>query len=331
MAKHYIAASMKLSYLLFLLMATAISSKAQQYNSIVNEGAEWTNFYSFFDPGAQEYPDYELRHRFIKGDTMIDSVPYKKFWFYSFDSTAIDQRYNLYLTGFLREAERKVFFRSCEKCELARNDTSEYVLYDFSLSVGDTFRTPYFLDKFSRDEHIYTVTKDTIIVVDGDSLKTLGLGYSFPVGKPSTRLYWVDSIGCTFGLLHHNFQSGWESTRFICMNNGNFDLDFNVLKDLPPTGGRDYGWLDCYHLDPAGVPEKVDESTITWLANEGLLTLKGLELNSQISVYDISGKLIESGIAHSENLILGPIETPGVYVVGAVSSNSAHSFLVSIP
>ena len=163
---------MKLFCSIIFLLASTQFSQAQQFKSIVNEGAEWNNYYRYYDPQAFD-SGHQIHHHVIKGDTIIDSVLYKKLWQYSYDSSSTREYEKPQLTGLLKEVGRKVFFRSCEKCRLGRKDSNDYLIYDFGLTVGDTFILPDFLPtaRFASSKK-NIISKDTITIVNGDSLKT---------------------------------------------------------------------------------------------------------------------------------------------------------------
>jgi len=81
--------------------------------------------------------------------------------------------------GEVREEDRRVYFYDTDAGQ-------EYLIYDFSLEVGDTF-------KETRQNLIFTVDSTGQIVVNGDTLKTLHLSALDGV----VTINWVEGVGNT--------------------------------------------------------------------------------------------------------------------------------------
>lgn len=108
----------------------------------------------------------------LTGDTIIDYHVYKKL--YHTQDTTLN---NWYLGGALRETQGKVYITDFE---------DEVLMYDFSLSVTDTFRTV----NFGCPIELILNQIDTVIIFNGEQRQR----YNFNGEK------WIKGIGCLYGL-----------------------------------------------------------------------------------------------------------------------------------
>ncbi|GEM_PF-506199 len=117
-------------------------------------------------------------------------------------TTANGQTSNIWTAGYYRIAEDRVFFRS----SLACNDP-EYLMYDFSLEVGDTALCGQVFGGFSTEEaSVYVYQKDTITIDCTPRRRLWVWGFSAagnPVGA-SNCMQWIEGIGS----VEHPFYSG---------------------------------------------------------------------------------------------------------------------------
>jgi hypothetical protein len=114
----------------------------------------------------------------IEGDTVINSMNYKKLWF-SYDSAMNE----IWLDGFIREQSGVVYL-------LNYND-DEGVLYDFNLDAGDT-------------AHIVSDFCDEIqiIVTETDTVEYFGVPRKRWILDGWTGDYWIEGIGSNYGLFY---------------------------------------------------------------------------------------------------------------------------------
>ncbi|MCB0737949.1 MAG: hypothetical protein KDC92_10585 [Bacteroidetes bacterium] len=319
---------MKLTYLFILSLFPAFSTNAQQLNSIVNEGAEWHNYYFRFDPQAQDYPYHTIIHSLISGDTLVDSISYKKLWQVRFDSA---KNVDGYIVGLLREFDRKVYLRPCLNCQIDTNTEKEYLIYDFGLKINDTLELPG-INSDPRFTGSYVVTKDTITIINSDTLKTLGIGKKLTDSTSYTNFHLIDKIGSSNGLLdQYQRFDGWSRNNLMCMKNGNMSLDSSDLRKLPGLDAYIVNWLDCYNIDYSGVPNPNLDQPISWQSQNGQLVLSGLLPNQQVLVHDMSEKQIHSQTAYASNLSISKLQSRAIYTVNVVSVKQVYSFLVVMP
>jgi hypothetical protein len=103
------------------------------YIPMAVEGSFWR--YSEHIPMAWR----EMSALVISGDTVINLVKWKKLWQVEFRVEVIVAHY---LVGFIRDdiVERKVWVKFISAYELPCKDTTEQLLYDFSMAPGDTIK-----------------------------------------------------------------------------------------------------------------------------------------------------------------------------------------------
>jgi len=236
---------MKRSILIILLSIFAIQNLcSQQYTSLVKSGATWINFFS------EEYPLTQYRAYRIEGDTMINSIIYSKMFLYKLGYDVSDQLAfgDKSLYAFLREdtISKQVFQLGYidnwgeveyEDCSDLSNSTEEFLLYDFSLSIGDTLGNCQ-LDEY---EHNSTIVKDTIELVYGElrrilynqnSLKLIeGIGYEDGIYMNAHT--WVHA-GWGYGLKNFCLDSN-INCQLISRTNDLAALKINIYPNPTPS------------------------------------------------------------------------------------------------
>ncbi len=181
------------SRIILFFVCFSITSSAQDYQEMVVEGATWINTY----PSAGTLEDYFVYR--LNGDTTLNNTNYKILYFQDFE-IGDDDVLRVLSTGIpyalLREdvASRKVysifldefeFFSGLdiEDFELSRlpgEFENEYLLYDYSLEVGDVIGTEY-------ETSVFRI--DTIEVFDHtiqNFLLSPGASYYEKIGNPLT-------------------------------------------------------------------------------------------------------------------------------------------------
>lgn len=166
-----------LLFFLFILSQTTIG---QINYPFPEDGAKWKMSYECYDPEGIEY--YTKWYEIV-GDSIINNHNYK--------TVNISDQTNYF--AFFRVDNEKVYF----KLDYTP-DTTEYLIFDFSLIEGDTFWYPddpvsnYIYDGFSIIE-----TLDTIQVFDGSFRKRWKLNppYNNICGENE---YWIEGIGSAY-------------------------------------------------------------------------------------------------------------------------------------
>lgn len=179
---------MKLTLLsIFTLLLTSFASLAQGYKAMPTDSASWGLKYV-----TQSGTSY--KKEVIKGDTLLAGNLYHK----TYSNTGA-------LLGFYRELNKKVYAKV-----LNHADTSEILLYDFNLNVGDTFYDKRKSSAQGTFFYKYQVTSITTSTATTDARKQYYfncVGYQGPPNSysnvgPACAFSWIEGIGSVEGLFN---------------------------------------------------------------------------------------------------------------------------------
>ena len=188
------------------------------------------------------------------------------------------------------------------------DDTTEFLLYDFSLEVGDTISAAVFLDGevpygagYPHSIVIYkficTSISDSIMMLNDSSLRRrIYMDIVLPIG--GNNQYWIESIGSTNGIFsssaHSYIPYEFPSLRLLCYSVNDIQLikfpefDYDEFPD------------DCYCIgDIRNINEYNLIPEIKMYPNpvQDILTLEIAHANTvfpyRISLFDILGKELQ--------------------------------------
>lgn len=203
-----------ISIVLILIPLVAFSQE-YKYIPFPDSGAIWSEVYYYPDPvwpnTVAKQPTFE-RFTLSGEDTVINDTTYKKL--YIFYDTLFNKSNAIYIGGIREDENKKVYFKgdsvihdfkpsyynSYSPIEAMGN---ELLLYDFSLSIGDTLK---YANLSKGDEFLIVSSVDTILIGNTHRKR-----FSF---EPIWWVKWIEGIGNIKGLL---FTSG--------------DLPFNGIDD----------------------------------------------------------------------------------------------------
>ncbi|MEP7127514.1 MAG: hypothetical protein ABI729_01545 [Chitinophagales bacterium] len=190
---------MKAIVLFFLISFLCFFSRAQSYHSFIHDTAIWDELEatSCCDAGNLTVEYYEVKW-IMMGDTNMNDLSYKKLFYqvvyYGFNGGSCQYWWNngiffkLYLYGYVREdSSKKVFLLAAPDFEppvscLSVDFTTEKILYDFNVGVGDTVEwKPY-----------------NNVVTDVDSIIAPNGAYLRRIAFDNLNDYWVEGLGSTF-------------------------------------------------------------------------------------------------------------------------------------
>lgn len=180
--------------LLILILLLPLLVSAQNY-PIVKDSAVWREVISHLINPPSQFGLIKNQY-FIRGDTVINNLSYKKLYKTAYDSIIS----NPYYVGGMRETDsgRVYFLRDHNfyfDFAIGVLDSSEVLLYDYSLQQGDTF----FLDAQGGWGYDSTLTVDftDTILVDGTWRKRIVFNNGSFFGELRT---WIEGIGSQKGL-----------------------------------------------------------------------------------------------------------------------------------
>ncbi len=172
--------------------------KSQNQNSFVKDYKKW-NIYEFYKTTKEHHKTYQIK---LEGDTIINDFKY-----YSvFQGTDLTEDINWIRLGFIREdTAQKVFYLYNEQ---------EYLLYDFSVKVGDTLEIYNTYRKNpggAINEHCKLIVSEVDSVFINKQRKRIIL---HQICSSSAKSVWIEGLGDLKGIFHSSLESS------ICCENG---------------------------------------------------------------------------------------------------------------
>ena len=176
---------------------------AQEYIPTAVEGAHW--IVRLYD-NSQPNPVENLWEYYAEGDTMIEDVSYKKIYKRNLVVTQelppfeADGSYEIY--GFIRDDNtgKKVYAIEIDDLFSECPTNEEYLMYDFSLNVGDTAEFCLFLDFYER-----IITSITPWIYLGFETRVFATEWGF--------ISYYEGMGSDFGLFEDMFIPVKEGNR----------------------------------------------------------------------------------------------------------------------
>jgi len=309
----------KMILLLFLLIALATICYPQEYEYVPfpTSGAIWSEAYQPpLDINGNLPPPILERFALTDEDTVINHLTYKKL--YIFYDTVFNPSTATPIGGIREDDQRRVYYKGAKIHDFKPMnefvDYEEIMLFDFSVSIGDTIKEGNFM---FWDEGFWLVVQDIDTIQVGGTLRKR---YCFHPNCESFGIYapkWIEGMGCIRGLL---FTSGATPTNalfnyLICFKHNDEILYFNddYSECMPPIVGIDseeWKWNALRVF-----PNPVTEGTINFLLGKAPI--------EQITIYNAKGvavdcvrvnELVET---HSHRHTL----PAGLYVYSAVDRN----------
>jgi hypothetical protein len=165
--------------------------KSQSQNSFAKDYKTW-NIYEFYKTTKEHRETYQIK---LKGDTIINDLKY----FLVFHGTDLTEDVNWIRLGFIREdTAQKVFFLYNEQ---------EYLLYDFSVKVGDTleiYNTYMRIPGRAINEHCKLIVSEVDSVFIKKQRKRIIL---HQICNSSAKSVWIEGIGDLKGIFHSSLEN----------------------------------------------------------------------------------------------------------------------------
>lgn len=256
---------MKNTLTILIICVISLSSKisySQSENTIVDTNSIW----SIYQELVVDEPIPTSYYIHLKGDTIIDSKHYKKVWTNNDLSLTDDMEFH----ALIREENQKTYVRYYHSG--LDSILGENLLYDFSLSTGDTFNF-----KSYNDVHAFNVSVDSILI-DNEIRKRIILSENF-----IPNMTWVEKIGCLeVGLLYESLFGLGVIEKLLCYYSNN-----NVLYSNP-----EFNYCKVVGLDPM---QKTEYNTIIYPnPTKDFINISSDQIISKIEVTDINGRLLLS-------------------------------------
>ena len=276
-----------LTLILFLYCSTLFS---QEYKPLLDDYNEWHTTYCFFGCYTDVY--------YTDGDTLVDGLDYK-----------ILDGFHYISRGFLlREdiPERKVFLNI-----LLNGTSTEYLLYDFSLSVGDSIDMKNPITPFPENAGYYTV--DSIVLkplVDGNDYRHFYFSPSESNNISVNNASWVEGAG---------------SLSIVTAPSGDADINgAGHLSCFFKNGESFYSNLDsidaCEPTIVLGMDDynyPLEEVIVSTNNTSNYCQLDNIEHVKFIDLYDLNGRSIKSFTNHATKSLQFDVSDlkSGIYII----------------
>ena len=271
----------------------AINGHSQNYHKLIRTGTYWDEYFVLLPEICYTTG---TRYSFTEGDTILGGISYKMNKYYQFQSVNpgplcppfVIDTVPYTSSSFLREdtLARKVFIY-CGECT-----PPDQLLYDFSLSVGDTLQS---LMQTLYGEPLVLTSIDTVILLNGEKRKKFGFADS-----PST-IYYIESIGGGQGL-DLSIVEGMESYGgYFCISQNGINL-----------------WGDnCNNYFVGAKEKKSIEFLLYPNPAHDFITVHLYKVNPEtdFTIFTMSGKeILKTKVNQPDNLISITHLTPGLYI-----------------
>jgi len=294
------------SLLLILCIHIFPLNSIAQYLQSFNGDAQW-NTYSWFE--VSNNTTYQLH-----GDTLINDTNYKKIINFP---TNYPGSYNQ--VDFVREdtLSKKIF---------QRLNASEFIIYDYALSAGDTFqyKNPqwpgiiYNLVLDSITDTIYNPNTQFLLTCDLDKK----VFYFHDAQSPwNNNIIWVEGIGSLAGplLSFYDWQGGNEGETLLCHFNHENTKDFHYIYMYEPS--------PCQ--GPLGQDEKKPLDEVLIFPNPfclDLVTVQGKNIKT-IEILSPQGQIcLQNSLAIENRLVVNMENKPkGIYFIRITFINNSKN------
>jgi hypothetical protein len=257
--------------LLIVLFSASSSLFGQDYKPLLDNYNEWHITTCFFGCLTDKY--------YTNGDTIVDGNDYK----------VLDGYHYISRTFLLREEllDRKVYLNI-----VSPSGNNEYLLYDFSMIIGDSIDMKNPITPFPENAGYYRL--DSIIprpLADGNDYRHFYLSPSISNTISSTNAVWVEGAG-SLSLI--NAPSGYPDI------NGAGHLSCSFKNSNPFYSNLDS--IDsCEPLIILGLNEfnnQLSEVQVNTLVSDKYCHLTNIQNARFIDVYDLNGRRL---IDHTNN------------------------------
>ena len=268
--------------------------------------------FNYFFPDSNSYFSVSWMKFWFQGDTVIDDLRYKKVYEQSYDSIANFD--NAYYRAAIREdtTAEKVYYYY-EKYAVGGK---EYLLYDFSVKVGDTvsYYAWWNIGGLARQ----VVESIDSILIDNQYRKKI----NFIHDKDWNGKYeesWIEGIGSTYGIFFAGFLGildAMDRTHLLCVH-----IDGKLIYQ-----NQEYQSSNCF-LHNYGV--KIDEhkKEIVKIFPTIVDNLLYIETDENIDGFDykimnVQGQIIDEGMLTSKIINVSNINA-GFYLI-RISENKKY-------
>lgn len=296
------------------------------YQPFPTDSTNWRQVSAVWFMPVYEQWDYNY---FIEGDTVLSGQTYNKIFrtgTYAYYTVSMPYMIhtltmgpymthnNSYIGGIREDGMKKIYFYP-ESASVS----SEQLLYDFNLSVGDTLPVAYNNTSFVLGEN-YVSSIDSVLI---------GTNYHkrFNISIPTNSNYVsiIEGVGSTFGLLEMLVPVFESASRLNCFTRAGTLL----YKDSTAINPQVYTIANCSLPSLVGINEHLNKGEVTIFPNPstGSINIKtSFSEKITIEIFDVLGKSVyRSERSAFEFTIDLSTQPKGVYFLKAKSGNKISS------
>jgi hypothetical protein len=300
---------MKKTFLLVAIIILGITASVS--GQIVKPFPDSTGAWRIVGGSLSSWPDppipFTFRY-FINGDTIVNGVSYAKL--YKGSSNLFDTTFNNYsegLKGLFRVVGDQVYYKHTDTADfLIPFDTSEVLLYDFSLNVGDTI-------KYYRHGVVVAASRVTsvdTVVINGEPLRRWNF---MGGGQYLLQQFWIEGIGSDLGFFpyHEKFEGGLH---LACFHQAGEDYPVQL-----------YGASSCETVDIMR-PEFKPEFRLFPNPSKGTFVIEPAGYSGeavQIAICNTAGMLLRTLETHDTSISIDLSDQPdGVFILHFITGQT---------
>jgi len=279
------------------LISFSVNAQNYEYIPLVKPGLQlWTWDYGYYGYEAYRFRRYAL----TEDDTIINNTTYKKV--YEFTGIEFNPLTAEYYGGLRENAQKQVFY-------MKKNyNNTETLLYDFSLSIGDTFSMSDVTQSFS-----FKVSSIDTIDFFGIQRKLFVIN-RIPEGSVIVSAIWIEGVGDYEGILRFPrvyAVDDWSITRCY-IHNG--DLLYSNYS---------HGGNDC--ITPLmGIESIIEDNSITLYPNptNSEVNISSENIINSIEIFNSLGQRVYQSMVNSTEKVIDISSfVNGVYILGVITDN----------
>ena len=294
---------MKKSLCILLLFLSNLAL-CQEYKPLLDTYNQWSVRYCFSGCSTDIY--------YTNGDTIVDAMNYK-----------VLDGYHYISRGFLlREdvTEKKVYLKT-----ILPSGIREYLLYDFSLEVGDSINIKNPASPFIEDAGYYKVDAITLLpLVDSNLYRHFYLSPAASNTISENDAIWVEGVGSLSLINAPGGDPDVNSVgRVACMfkDGVSFYADLDIIEDCEDI------ILDKPLFQPTINNSKIINALVI---NE--FSVINIEPFFALAIYNLNGQLLQQINLNNQNTVTLNLSSykPAMYLIVLKSQEATHQVLKAL-
>lgn len=294
---------MKKSLCILLLFLSNLAL-CQEYKPLLDTYNQWSLRYCFSGCSTDIY--------YTNGDTIVDAMNYK-----------VLDGYHYISRGFLlREdvTEKKVYLKT-----ILPSGIREYLLYDFSLEVGDSIDIKNPASPFIEDAGYYKVDAITLLpLVDSNLYRHFYLSPAASNTISENDAIWVEGVGSLSLINAPGGDPDVNSVgRVACMfkDGVSFYADLDIIEDCEDI------ILDKPLFQPTINNSKIINALVV---NE--FSVINIEPFFALAIYNLNGQLLQQINLNNQNTVTLNLSSykPAMYLIVLKSQDATHQVLKAL-